>query len=283
MLRPVSLASASAQCLCALPLATLGLSACLITPNPDFGAWGDGGSESGAGETTTDAASDTGESNATTDAAESDDTEDCAEGILDCEPNTPGCQSLDTAEHCGVCGNTCEFLGQALECEAGTCVGEVLVTGFKDAYTDINKADEPFGTHNDVHVEGGDTPEHAYLALPNLAMAFADLHAELLAARLVLSFDDGPEDELHIHRVLGPWDENSITWNSAPEFGPLTLEQFSPAGEVELDVHTLFPTWPHQPASLVLISTAEGNGGPHNKFPAHESGMGPRLFLTVSW
>jgi hypothetical protein len=243
--------------LLAVLVLALSSSACLVAPNPDF-----------IDPLAEESESDTGLAS-------------CPDGLADCD-GEPGCEAhLDDPLTCGSCNKRCEFASQLLECDAGTCVGEVMFTDLADAYVDTEQPQQNFGAEPVLIV---DRERDSYIELPNLGTlpSSATIHAVTLHVPCTLTGAN-----IDVYRIESPWDELAMTQQNAPGMGNSRLLTFSPQlGDNTLELVGLLPSWRlGNPKRSLGLTPASGSGSNPDpvEFSSREGAAASYLVLSLSW
>jgi hypothetical protein len=99
--------------------------------------------------------------------------------------------------------------------EGVTTPADVTFRPTDDSYVDKANPSSNYGTSTNLRIDGGSSPEWAYLKFDLRTMS-----GTVEAALLKLYISDGSIDRQYVHEVAdNSWSESSLTWDNAPAIG----------------------------------------------------------------
>jgi hypothetical protein len=108
-----------------------------------------------------------------------------------------------------------------------------------------------------------------------------NLPGKVTAIKLQLFVRDASGKGGEIHRIIGSWNENTVTWNSAPAIDPAVLGRIGPTGGVARWVSvpvTLTGVKSHKRIELEIVGSSRDGA----LYASRETGRGPRLVLSIA-
>jgi len=154
------------------------------------------------------------------------------------------------------------------------------ITAAEDTYVSGIKPDMNFGSKPHLHVgPGAESTTVIQFGLP------PDVGREVASAKLVLNIIDvWKGGVVRAHRVLTPWSETDVTYNTQPStigFGPVTVERSY--SSIEIDVTDEVNRWLSGAANygIAIVSTDGLDPAASVLFHSKEStsGRGPTLII----
>jgi hypothetical protein len=233
--------------------------ACLVAPNPDFMDPGETDGISGA-----DGVSGSGNGDG------------CPAGTPDCDEQ-PDCDDPPT---CGGCTPTCELPGYAPTCVDGRCVLSIELPIVDDAHLDAEQPQQNFGDSATLIL---DATHDVLIGLPNLGDLPGPGEIESITLQLTV-ITAGAAIELH--RVEGPWTEDTVTQANAPAIDGAVLATWTPTpGANTIELLGLFGAWrlgsPEH--SLGLVPSATSPDPATTVLVSSEGLSPPVIVVTLSW
>ena len=202
----------------------------------------------------------------------------CEEGLLDCDGEL-GCEaSAADPATCGGCSHSCIVDGEVHSCFDGVCSGTVTLDASADLFVDEGANDQNFDGAAELEVSGA-PPREVLITFDEVDLLPAG--ATVVGASLdLISIDPGAQ--IHVHRILEPWDPAALTWASRPTVAGSAAVWNPPVGAVSVAIDEIAEDWlvHGEPNYGITLRTMMDDGA---VFRAIESGEGPVLNLDLTW
>jgi YD repeat-containing protein len=154
------------------------------------------------------------------------------------------------------------------------------ISPINDSYVSSGAPNNNYGSSNIMYVESGSRLAYLSFDMPNLESS--DM---VTSAILKLSREEyNKHTKVSVHKVLGPWNEQTITWNNKPAYDPVWQDFSTSTTTKKLDITGIFNEWHRYGNNYGVVLEQRSDVGSTDKFySSNYSSSAYRPQITITY